>query len=240
MNQDEFFDRADEISRGENPLKRRKATPGRPVTEEQAEEERRQRLEGKITPELLTHFDRKEALELVAYFGGVPTAGTQEAVGTSYDLYKLNQGARQFLAREIQGKRIIEIGDAGRSVNRPFFMELGARSFETADPNFSGIDGLTYLMRQPDGSAVVTSFGVLDDGVLYGPSGCEISTSLGKYVGKLCNQIYRVTPKGGITLHGLEWDGDLLGAGFVNDANAPRQANSYTPGSGGLRLLRKE
>ena len=66
----------------------------------------------------------------------------------------------------------------------------------------------------------------------------KISKSLGEYVKKLCREIYRVTPKGAITFHGLEWDGDLKDAGFV-DAGAPKELNKYVSGSGGLRILRK-
>lgn len=227
--QDEFFDRADVHSSNKN---------SRVKSDEEVRKERQERLEKLVTPELLTHFSPQEAFRLVEYFNTTPSSGTQERVGTPYDLYKLSPEARAYLEKHVKDQRIIEIGDAGRKINMPFFMKLGARSFETADPNFSEVDGLTYLMRQPEGSALVCSFGVFDDGVLY-MDGCEIGKSLKEYVGKLCKEIYRVTPKGGITLHGLEWDGDLKDAGFTSDSNTPNELNAYTPQRHGLRVLRR-
>ena len=198
--------------------------------------------EGLVTPELLTHFSREDALRLVKYFSIVPSQTTQGFPGVPYDLSQLGQEARAYLEEHVRDQKVIEIGDAGRRINEPFFMKLGVKSFETVDPQPCGVDGLSYLMRQPEGSAIVTSFGVFDDGVLYMDG--KTGELLDGYVSKLCSEIYRVTPKESITFHGLEWDGDLKDAGFVSDTKTPKELNSYVHGHGfgtgyGLRVLRK-
>ncbi len=248
MNQNKFFDKADKLSSGipydnkdedDYPGASRDG-PARLTTPEEARLEREKRLENLVTPELLTHFSRGDALRLVDYFSTTPSAETQEIIGTPYDLYKLSPEARAYLAKHVTGQRIIELGDAGRKINEPFFIKLGAKNLETADPKASRVDGLTYLMRQPEGSAIITSFGVFDEGVLY-MDGVEIEKPLQEYVTRLCREIYRVTQKGSITLHGLEWDGDLKNAGFASDPNTPKELNSYFSDRGyGLRVLRKE
>lgn len=210
------------------------------LTPEEARKGTEERLERLVTPELLTYFSREDALKLVEYFGTVPSTGTQDYPGVPYDLSQLNSEAREYLIGYVKDKRVIEIGDAGRKINEPFFiLDWGAKSFEIADAQY-GVDGLTYLMRQPEGSALVCSFGVFDDGMLY-MDGVKIEKPLREYVSKLCKEIYRVTPKGGITLHGLEWDGDLKDAGFVPDPNTPKELNSYCSRDSyyGLRVLRK-
>ena len=133
---------------------------------------------------------------------------------------------------------MLEIGDAGRRLNEPFFMKLGAKSFETTDPKYGQVDALTYLMRQPEGSTIVTGFGVLEEGVLY--NGFDEPERLKKYQKGLGKAIHRVTPIGGLTFHGLEWDYDLKDAGFVNDPNSPRELNTRTSDRGGLIVLRKQ
>ncbi|MFZ5954932.1 MAG: hypothetical protein ACOYT4_00755 [Nanoarchaeota archaeon] len=175
----------------------------------------------KISPELLRHFTKKEAYNLIKYFISVPSTSTQEP-GASYDLYTIcnsNRKFREYLGEQINGRNIIELGDAGRQINKNLFLKLGAKNYESVDPNYN-FDGLTYLMRQDDNSAIICSFGVLESGVLYGAeSGFE---ALVKYQQKLADEIYRVTPKGAITLHGLECSVDLLNAGFANDNYAKK------------------
>lgn len=190
-----------------------------------------------VTPELLTNFSPKEALELVRYFSHAPTSATAR-----YDLYgregkwNLDEEAIQFLTDEIKGKRVIEIGTRDRK-NERFFKQIGAESYETTDPNGSGEDGLTYLMRQPEGSAIITSFGVLEDGVLYMDN---LIPNLKEYTALLGREIYRVTPKGRITFHGLETAHDLINAGFKEAEDCPESLNSLLKDPwGGFRVLRK-
>ena len=229
MNQDELFDRVDRDSKN-----------GRLKSEEEAIREDQERLERLVTPELLTYFSEKDALKLVRYFQETPSSGTQEEKGMPYDLQKLSEEAKQFLVKEIRGKKIIEIGDAGRRINECLLLRLGARSFETADAQW-GVDGLTYLMRQPEGSAIVCSFGVLDWGVLY-DDWINSPRAMERYRKLLGNEMYRVTPKGAITLHGLECFDDLKQAGFREEYSpfVPEDLDTWTPQRGGLKVLRKQ
>jgi len=169
-------------------------------------------LRGKVSPELLRHFSYDEAFNLVKYFFQTPSTGTQDING-SYDLSKLNPEARNFLERELQGKDILEIGNAGSRVNHnltPF--NIG--NYVGVDADY-GDDALTHLMRQPEESAIVCSFGVLESGVLDSWIGRE--RPLGKYIDLLAREIYRVTPEGSITLHGTDGFDELKRAGFRDE-----------------------
>ncbi len=199
-----------------------------------SEEERIQR---KISQELLTFFNRSDAHDLVEYFDRTPSQTTSD-LGYTYDLNKLSPEAQRFLAEEVSGRRIIEFGNkgykAGYNVPSAKLFELGARSYEGCDPKYD-LDALTFLLRQPDESAIVTSFGVLDDGVLYMP-GCEVDRLLSKYTAELGKQIYRVTPKRGVTIHGLDSVGDLIRAGF----KAESPTRDLDGARGNITVLRKK
>lgn len=149
----------------------------------------------------------------------------------------LTDEAEDYLERHIRGRRIIELGDAGRKINKNFFLGLGATSFKTADPQRLQVDGLTYLMRQQDDSAIVCSFGVLEYGVLH--MGIEgIGKLCRKYVEELAKEIYRVTPQDTITFHGLDCGGaDLRRAGFIEDQSAPKR---FLDGQYDLTVLKKQ
>lgn len=213
-----------------------------------SEEEVRKKSEAQITPELLKFFNRAEARELVRYFSSTPSEPTSD-FGRPYDLSRLGEEARKFLAREVKGRKIIELGNRGYanldrdsnnvlcSVPAATFLELGAKSYEGCDPKYNA-DGLTFLLKQPDESAIVTSFGVLEDGVLH-MGGCSIDHLLSRYTAELGRQIYRVTPKGAITLHGLDSSHDLKNAGFIIEENAPRDLKQRKI-SGELAVLRKK
>jgi hypothetical protein len=208
------------------------------------ESERYQRyLEGKVTPELLNHFSRRDALELIKMFHNVEPHKYMEFVreqpwgieGSLYD-YLRKPEDKEYLANEIKGKRVIEFGDR-EGTNKRFFLELGAESYEASDPisNTKGldIDALTHLIRQPDESAIVCSFAVLYSRVLYDPYLFKKSpTALREYQKELGNQIYRVTPKNSITLHMLERQGDLTNTGFIEE----RVFNDYL----GFKTFRKK
>ena len=196
----------------------------------------------RITPELLQYFTREEAEELLECFTRTPSAETH---GT-YNIDNLSKEAKNFLSKEITGKRIIELGtgQAGAFTDKdnPFycisgkFNRLGAKEWCGVDPKCN-YDGLTFLLKQPDESAIVTSFGVLEEGVLY--RGFNESEQLKKYQQELGRQIYRVTPKGAITFHGLEWDLDLVKAGFIDDENVPSDLRKGKQGHNRFRVLRK-
>ncbi len=210
------------------------------VSEKEAERIREERYETLVTPELLTHFSREDALELIRYFDQTSSSSTQQFPGGAYSLYKLydrSQEAGDFLSEEVRGRRVIELGDNGNKLNKAFFLRAGAGAYESIDPKYN-VDGLTHLMRQPDESAVVVSFGVLEEGVLYAGF-IDEPENLVRYQKELGKQIYRATPRGAITFHGLEWDYHLKDAGFVEYQNSPRELNTVTPQRGGFRVLRK-
>lgn len=206
-------------------------------------EEERNRLEEmyrkKITPELLTHFSFDAALQLVKYFEQTPSTPTQDAQGVPYDLFSLGDKAREFLAREVKGKKILELGNSGYksgyNVPSRYLLGLGAQSYEGCDPKYN-TDGLTFLMRQPEGSAIVCSFGVLESGVL------DFSfkeDDLTKYCELLDKEVYRVTPAGSITLHGTDSPTRLIDAGFKVVPEFPEGLNPKEYQTGGLVVLRK-
>ena len=79
------------------------------------------------------------------------------------------------------------------------------------------VDGLTYLLSQPDESAVVFSSCVFREDVL---TDVGLPPELArKYLDYLINQIYRVTPKNGISIHAdntpyIAWDKIFENVGF--------------------------
>ncbi len=231
-------------------------SPGERRVREAREE--RERLERKITPELLSIFDENDAFALVQYFNRTPSITTCQIDG-KYDLNRLSDPVKEFLTKELHDKRIIELGNKGwksaSSMDELFgssirlnpkgeiafqVLRFGARSYEGCDPKYNE-DGLSYLMRQADESAIVCSFGVLEDGVLYGPPSMS---NLRRYSAELAKQIYRVTPKGAITFHGLEYTRDLEEAGFTFDDIAPgelRQTHTQNQMSfGRLVVMRRK
>ncbi len=220
------------------------------ISEEEVKKRQEEHLQSKITPELLKFFNWADADELVRYFYSTPSQTTSD-FNYGYDLSKISKKAKEFLAKEVKDRRIIELGNKGyRNINcddknvfcnlpAAELLGLGARSYEGCDPKYN-VDGLTFLLRQPDESAIVTSFGVLEDGVLYMPKGCgSIDHLLPMYTAELGKQIYRVTPKGAITLHGLDCSRDLENTGFIIEESVTRDLKRGNI-SGGLVVLRKK
>jgi len=167
---------------------------------------------------LLRHFSEEETIMLVEKFLHSPVTSTQEGFST-YGLYDLDEEKKRYISNEIRGGKVIEFGDGGRATNLRFMLESGVKDFRTVDPkhNTDGhTDGLSYLLQQPDESAIVMSFGVLEDGILDGTDEYSIPV-FRKYNRLLGEEIYRVTPKGGITLHGLDSIYDLVNAGFTEE-----------------------
>jgi len=183
------------------------------VNETPEEEKRRQNeeIERHISPELLKHFTPAEAHELIESFLGIPSVETQTEGG--YDLNSIENNFLTLLQSEIKDKKVVEIGDVGRKINKYWFKKLGASGFIGIDTKSGDPDALTFLMRLPSESVIVCSFGVFDDGSLY----FSEKDSLKKYINELCIEIFRVTPKNGISLHGLEYESDLINAGFTEE-----------------------
>ena len=196
--------------------------PARVMSEEEIKKRDEEFVRGDVTPELLKYFSQKTAEELVKYFQNSPNVSTQRD-GAIYNLYELVGKDLDYLEKEVKGKKVIEFGDAGKKINKTFFEELGSKKFIAFDtlPG-KGRDALSQLSRQPDNSAVVTSFGVLDEGVLYMGGVVE---GLERYTEELAKQIYRVTPLRGLTIHGLENAKDLINAGFIPEKVLRGQAH---------------
>ena len=81
------------------------------------------------------------------------------------------------------------------------------------------IDALSFLRTQDDNSATVLSSGVLEDCII----GCnaEKDKIVEKYKTELCAEIYRVTPIGGVSIHGgcdRVWQPTMLKSGFAQDS----------------------
>jgi len=114
------------------------------------------------------------------------------------------------LLREgFKGKKVIELGPERNPVY-PHLAKHGIAGYTAVEPNYADetsealkghdgktdvvkVDGLSYLLSQPNDSAVVISFGVLP--------WCGNS-----YMESIAQEIYRVTPPGGISVHSPKID----------------------------------
>ena len=172
-----------------------------------------------VTPELLDYFSREEAEKIVKYCHfESPTCKTAYTGGGSViGLEGLNEDEQSFLRNELEGRIIIELGSGKNKTNESFFRKIEVESFETVDPQVN-TDGLSYLAKLPNESAIVCSFGLFDEGVLY-PVDRDHKEVMRKYVNALSQQIYRVTPKGRITFHGLEFPHSFVDEGFKKETN---------------------
>ncbi|MFH1065668.1 MAG: hypothetical protein V1734_04155 [Nanoarchaeota archaeon] len=117
--------------------------------------------------------------------------------------YILN--AETILKDSINGRKAIELGPGCNPMHRWLF-ERGASEYTGVEMLYPQIsekmvsgenakivnnDALSFLLSQPDESAIITSRGVLNQEVM--PSS--------NYARFLIREICRVTPKGGITIH---------------------------------------
>lgn len=151
-----------------------------------------------------------------------------------------------FVLREkksfLQGRGIIELGSAATGII-PYVFDVGVEFYVGVDPGYAhetrraidafvrehpqcanrlsavADDGLTFLQRQPSDSANVVSSGVLDTFVIgfYAIGDKRVKA----YQHALCEEIFRVTPPGGISCHyGADrkpWQEALVSAGFRTD-----------------------
>jgi hypothetical protein len=189
------------------------------LSEEEVRKREEELIQERITPELLRYFRKEEAYELVSAFYKTPTSSHR-------DIYRIDTPeAEEFLAKEVKGRRIIELGSNGNDNYKLIFGWLGAKSYEFADPKYN-VEGLTALIRQPDESAIICSFALFADAVLYPYISDGVDPAIfERYRKELTKQMYRVTPRNGITLHGIEdWClGNLENAGFVVENSVPEQ-----------------
>ena len=103
-----------------------------------------------------------------------------------FDVVKDMRRLRPFFL-SLQDKRVVEIGPGNRPVNAHYRCNgyISAPGY----PN----DGLTVLSREPARSAVVVSFGVLDDSILGGNASRQGPRDLAKqYIEELVLEIRRV------------------------------------------------
>lgn len=115
--------------------------------------------------------------------------------------------AEDILKDSIKGRKAIELGP-GRSPMHKWLLERGASEYTGVEMFYPQIserlvsgenakivegDALSFLLSQPDESAIVASRGVLNDEVMPSPS----------YARFLIKEIYRATPKGAVTIHSM-------------------------------------
>ncbi|MDD4878116.1 MAG: hypothetical protein PHO02_03710 [Candidatus Nanoarchaeia archaeon] len=117
------------------------------------------------------------------------------------------ENAENILKSSIRGRRAIELGPGCNPLQK-WLLERGASEYtgvemlypQVSEKMVSGenakivkSDALSFLVSQPDESAIVASRGVLNDEVMPSPN----------YARFLIREIYRVTPKGAVTIHSM-------------------------------------
>jgi hypothetical protein len=107
------------------------------------------------------------------------------------------------LLDELTKHPVIEIGPGGNPLNT--FLEcksyVGVQPFECHVPNVGEnyviMDGLSYLRKQKDKSAIVVSFGVFDTDVLHFPDhkkmGIYDKDKINQYISELIEEVKRVS-----------------------------------------------
>lgn len=150
------------------------------------------------------------------------------------------------IAKEIKGRKVIELGPS-HDPKAKFFLDNGAKEYVGVDlfhsftascfvQNYIGAkivkrDALSYLMKQENESAVVASFGFLCDALhMLNPH----------YIPFVVREIYRVTPKGGISIHSTacDFENSFEAAGFKSE-KASFAGNKGKPGAIFMGVLRK-
>ena len=115
------------------------------------------------------------------------------------------ENAEDILKNSITGRKAIELGPGCNPMHR-WLLERGASEYTGVEMLYPQVsermitgnnakivdnDALSFLVSQPDESAIIASRGVLNEEVM--PSS--------NYSRFLVKEIYRATPKGGITIH---------------------------------------
>lgn len=115
-------------------------------------------------------------------------------------------------AQTVNGKNIIELGTgAGPCFER--LLQFGINSYTAVEPfhpdkteqalknhpktSIAKTDGLSFLLSQPDNSAIILSFGVLCQELFF----YNYNSLIENYFRFLIKEIYRVTPLGSPTIH---------------------------------------
>ncbi len=123
----------------------------------------------------------------------------------------------------LRGQQVIEIGPGCNPLAAFLLRQMGVRKYVGVEPLrpeltrqlldvsdsrsiLEHTDGLTYLFQQPDESAIVMSFGVLDPTIYqflpFNTSGISWKQQeIDDYMRLLIKEIYRVTPHGSVTMH---------------------------------------
>jgi hypothetical protein len=117
------------------------------------------------------------------------------------------ENSEDIFKNSINGREAIELGPGCNPMHRWLF-ERGASEYTGVEMLYPQIsqrmvsgdnarivdnDALSFLVSQPDESAIIASRGVLNDEVMPSAS----------YARFLIKEIYRVTPKGAITIHSM-------------------------------------
>lgn len=119
-----------------------------------------------------------------------------------YSTTKSLQNIAEDYFNKLRNHRVIEIGPGGHPINLdwPCKEYIGVQPHKCYVPEIGGEnyileDGLSFLRKQPDSSAIVVSFGVLDEDVL---RYCSLFNSQAtmlseKYIKEIASEIKRVS-----------------------------------------------
>ncbi len=180
------------------------------------------------------------------------------------------RGHKDYFENELKEKRLIDLGCGkifGCGLGRTL-LARGLREYIGVDPfnvethssgendSYVRADGLSYLLAQPDNSALIMANAVLDTGILRGRmnsflepiSVFERKDELaGEYEENLTKEIYRVVPKNGIFM-GLKvyphYANRLISLGFEMDEQnptfSPFEEDRKDPDNYSVLVLRKK
>jgi hypothetical protein len=166
---------------------------------------------------------RDKSIE-IAKTPSILTKSTSSTKGVLENIIRLY--GEEKLKKEIEGKTVIELGPAHNPNHYIFLKQLGAKEYIGVDlfNDFIGNcftnthskakvvkeEALSFLIKQPSESAIVVSFGFLCN---------ALHADNEHFVPFVSREIYRITPKNGISVHQgvYELKTSLPGAGFSTE-----------------------
>lgn len=159
----------------------------------------------------------------------------------------------------MKGKKVIELGPGRNSLAKKLFEKYGIAEYVAVEPvdynatdgsldtknkrvSMSNKDALEYLLEQPNESAIVISFGVMNPELLTPPLAMAflaveyphdaVMKEVGyNYYGFLGREIFRVTPKDAISIHGFNVGTADVDLYFVKPGFRPVENNCHQDAS---------
>lgn len=136
--------------------------------------------------------------------------------------------------KQMQGQRVIELGPGFYPKADMLFEKFGIDKYDAAEPRTYELtqakldmkdprirlvkeDSLSYLLRQPDDSAIIISCGVICPELLQ----CAADDPDISYFRFLGKEMQRVTPKGALTIHGTNLDSNQIDLVFIENGFKP-------------------